>query len=544
VARVSPQHFQVTVDAWKDHGNRLSFLNGSSFSLNDFHDGKNFRDYFLGKYQKREQEIRRSRKPMKVKDQEVIALYEEARAELKKNGEERYNRQGNNRVWEWAVSGARGGWNQFSQLVFGPMLVQDPEKKNVPVPITKSYGEGLPLAQYWASMHGARKGTLDRAAGTREPGALTKDIINTVINYQVSSEDCGTTKGVSMSPADKDATDRYLAKKVELKDGTSIEAGTLLTSTLTTRIQNSGVNQIIVRSPLHCQMQRGICAKCFGLNEKGRHHDIGTNVGVIAGHALGEPVTQLTMRTFHTGGVSGPGDVVDAFQRVKDLFRVPETLPNEAALSTVTGTVEAVRPDPRGGYSVFIAGKEHRVVTGKPLPNIHVGAQVQRGQALSEGPINPKHLLAQTRNMSKVRAYMTDEIDTAYGGMVRRRNIETVVKAMTNLTHVNSAPAESGMMRGQTVPLSEVEAFNAEARAAGRPTITHTPQLRSMTQVPLSGQEDWMARLNYQRMKETYQEGAAQGWASDIHGHPIPGLAHGAEFGMRPFTPIKPPKSA
>ena len=540
VGRKAPKHFPLTVDAWKDHGNEMSFLNGSSFSINDFHDGKAFRDYFLKGYREEEAAIRASSKPRKVKDREIVEVYQRARKKLREHGEARYNARSDNRVWEWAESGARGGWNQFSQLVFGPMLVQDPEKKHVPVPITASYGEGLPLAQYWASMHGARKGTLDRAAGTREPGALTKDIINTAINTRISGSDCGTTQGAPMSPADHDAVDRYLARRFVLQDGTGFDPGTLLTTAILSRAQGSNIQQVMVRSPLHCKMRTGICATCFGLNERGVNHHVGTNIGVIAGHAMGEPVTQLTMRTFHTGGAGDSGGVVDAFARVNQLLKVPDRLPNASTLATVSGVVDVVRKDPRGGYTVFIrptAGEravEHRIVTGKHLPAVQKGVAVQRGQQLSSGVIDPRQLLQHTRSMPKVRTYLTDEIYNAYDGMVRRRNIETVVKAMTNLTHVNHGPDDSGMIRGQMVSLSEVDAYNAEARADGREMVRHTPQLKSMTQVPLAGNEDWMARLNYQRLKETYQEGAAQGWSSDIHGHPIPGLAHGAEFGLQP----------
>ena len=534
VGRTDERHFPMTVDTWKNLGNQLSYLNGSSFSLDDFHDGKAYRDEVLAKYKVEEARIRKSRKSRKAKDKEIVDLYMKARKELQVGGEARYTREDKNRMWEWGVSGARGGWNQFSQLVFGPMLVTDPEKKPVPVPITTSYGEGLPLAQYWASMHGARKGTLDRARGTAEPGALTKDIINTVLNYQITAEDCGTPRGVAMSPGNVDTIDRYLAKKVTLKDGTVFDVGVLFTSAMATRAQNSGVAQVIVRSPLHCIMKKGICAKCFGLNEKGKLHQAGTNIGVIAGHALGEPVTQLTMRTFHSGGVASGAGITDAFQRVKQLLKVPETLPNAARLAEVAGTVDSVKDDARGGQTVIIAGKEHRITTGKVLPGIRKGIQVRRGQQLSSGIIDPRQLLTQTKNMGRVRSYMTEEIENAYGGKMRRRNIETVVRAMTNLTRVNFAPPESGMLRGQHVALSEVEIYNDEARREGRPLIRHTPELKSMEQLPLVGQEDWMARLNYQRLKDTFQEGATQSWSSDIHGaHPIPGLAHGAEFGLR-----------
>lgn len=541
VAKKNPDAFPVMVDTWKDHGNRLSYLSGSSFSLDDFHDGKTFRDYFLRGVRAEEDAIRKSRKPRKQKDKEIVDLYTKVREKLKEVGEARYTREGKNRMYEWKQSGAKGNWNQFSQLVFGPMLVTDPENKQVPVPITKSYGEGLSLSQYWASMHGARKGTLDRAAGTREPGALTKDIINTVINTHITADDCGTQNGVSMAAGHRDVEGRYLAKLVRLKDGTEITANTLVTPALQTRMQNSGVGQVVVRSPMHCEMKRGICAKCFGMNESGKHHSVGTNIGVISGHALGEPVTQLTMRTFHTGGVGGGGGVVDSFSRVKQLFKVPKKLPNKAVLAEVGGTVQSVQKDARGGYTITVAGKEHRVVTGKPLPGIRVGTRVRKGEQLSDGLVDPVDLLSKTKSMPKVRAYMADEIEKAYQGMVRRRNIETVVKSMTNLTDIKSAPYDSGYLRGQSAPLSEVEEYNRKARQDGRETIKHAPKVRPMTEVPLEVQEDWMARLNYQKLKSTYQEGAAQGWSSNIHDHPIPGLAHGAEFGLKTPKPLAPP---
>ena len=211
-------------------------------------------------------------------------------------------------------------------------------------------------------------------------------------------------------------------------------------------------------------------------------------------------------------------------------------------MATVSGQVSLVRQNPLGGYDVVIEGKTHRVIEGKVLPSIRKGVHVKKGDPLSSGSINPHELLQQTRSMGRVRDYLTTEVSKAYGGSVRRRHVETVVRAMTNLTMVNSAPPDSGLMRGQLTPLSRVKAYNEEAKAEGKPTILHTPQLRPMTEMPLAGKEDWMARLNYRRLKETYQEGAAQGWASDIHGdHPIPGLAHGAEFGLKPYEPPKVP---
>ena len=546
IAREHPKQFSTTVDAWKDHGNRLSYLHGSSFSLNDFHDGKELRDEILAPYKAQEKRIRASSKSEKKKSEEVIALYMQAGNELKKRGEARYTGS-DNRMWEWAASGARGGWDQFKQLVMGPLLVNDPQNNPVPLPITRSFGEGLGFSQYWTSMHGARKGTLDRAQGTKDPGALTKEIVNTVINYQVTADDCGTTKGIALKPTDTDIVDRYLAADLKLSGGDVLRRGTLVDTRVQSRLRNSNISKVIVRSPLRCEQASGICAKCFGLSERGKHHSIGTNIGVIAGQALGEPVTQLTMRTFHSGGVvSDGGGVVDAFKRAKQLFSVPKKLPGSATVSTVSGTITRVETDlGAGGWSVYVDEKRHHVPSDRTLLGETVmGATVKKGDPLSSGPINPHDILKHTGSMTRVRNYIATELEAAYnskGRLTNRRNIETVVRASTNLAEIVSAPGHPEYTRGQRLPLSEVEDANRKARASGRPEVEYRPLLRSMTQMPLSGREDWLQRLNFQRLKETLSEGAAQKWTSDIHGSVIGGIAHGADFGFdSPTAPAMP----
>lgn len=536
VAKQYPKEFPKTVDEWKDHGNTMSYLNGSSFGIDDFHDGKNFRDSILKKYKTEEKKIRKLRLPKKARDKKIIELYGRATDELKTRGQARYTGS-SNRVYEWADSGARGGWTQFSQLVFGPTLVQDAKKRTVPVPITKSFGEGLPLSQYWAALHGARKGTIDRAAGTKDPGAMAKNIVNATISYQVTIDDCGTRRGTTMSPSDHDAMDRYLAQGVALKSD-RIEADTLLDPPTMARIRNAKVTRIVVRSPLYCTASAGICKKCFGLNENGKMHHIGTNVGVISGQAMSEPMTQMAMKTFHTGGVAAGSAAkgYSAFKRVKQLLEVPKTLPGSAVMSKYEGSIEKVEKNRAvGGYDVFIAGKKHSVPANLALlPTTKAGTPVKKGALLSEGPINPHELLKHTGSINKVRAYLTNELADVYPSNMRRRNIETVVRSMTNLARVHQAPGPDRYVRGQVAPLSELESENKLAREEGRPGITFRPVLKSIKEVPLAAEEDWLGRLNFNRLKNTYQEGAAQGWTADIHGkHPVAGLVHGAEFGLR-----------
>jgi len=552
VAQSDPDEFSGMIDGWKELGFTLSYKNGSSFSLNDFHDGKTIRDNVLKKYKKEENVIRKSGISRKKKDQKIIALYQKAGEELKVIGQAHYKAKKDNRMWEWAESGARSNWGQFGQLVMGPMLVQNPSKEFVPVPLTTSFGEGLPISQYWAALHGARKGTLDRAAGTRDPGALTKELINTVIAYSVTDKDCGTSKGTLMSVMAKDIEGRYLAREVPLKSGDKLTRGTLVSSALLTRMKNSGPQKVLVRSPLHCQQATGICATCYGLNERGTLYKKGTNVGIIAGHALGEPVTQMQMRTFHTGG-AGTDGLTDYFQQAKDLFKVPEKLRGAATLAEVTGRVDKIETDALGGKKVTIGGKLHVVPHSTPLlPKIRVGADVKKTDALSVGRKNPHDILRISNNIHAVRNHLTTELDSLYvetTGNERRRNIETVIRAMTDVAQVTESSEHENLLNGQMMSLSRIENRNKELKKLGLPTIQHKPLLKPMDKVPLSGKEDWMARLNFQRLKDTLIEGGAQNWKSDIQGHPIPGLAHGAAFGLQapktaaissPFP--KPPK--
>jgi DNA-directed RNA polymerase subunit beta' len=364
---------------------------------------------------------------------------------------------------------------------------------------------------------------------------LTKELINTVIAVSITDNDCGTSKGSFLATTSADIEGRFLAQDVPLKGGDKLARGTMLSSTLVSRLKSSGPQKILVRSPLHCQKASGICATCYGLSERGALYRKGTNVGIIAGHALGEPVTQMQMRTFHTGGAGSDG-LTNYFQQAKDLFKVPAKLKGSATLSEVNGKVEKIETDALGGKKVTIAGKLHTIPHTTPiLPKIRVGAQVRKAEALSTGRKNAHDILKITGSIGAVRNHLTTELDSLYTtttGNERRRNIETVIRTMTNVAEITESAPHENLLRGQMMSLSEVQGRNRGLKASGQPAIKFKPVLKPMDKVPLSGQEDWMARLNFQRLKDTLIEGGAQNWKSDIHGHPIPGLAHGAAFGL------------
>lgn len=535
VAADHPQDYARVVDAWKDAGNKISYLSGSSFSLKDFHDGVDFRTKVLAPYKKEEAVIRASSASQQHKDAKIVELYGRAIDEIKEKGLAHY-KSSNNRVFEWAASGARGGWGQFGQLVVGPVLVTDAKGAPVATPILRSYGEGLSISDYWTQMHGARKGAVDRASATSKPGAMTKVIVNTAINTTITSEDCKTKKGVSMSPSDPDAVDRYLAQSVHEGRVNAI-AGSLLTPPLLAEMRANKVDRIIVRSPLYCQMSLGICQHCYGLRAGGGHYAVGTNIGVIAGQALGEPITQLTMRTFHSGGAVQKGGYEPAsFERVAQIFNVPKTLKGAATIALSGGTITRVTANTSvGGHDVYVDAHKYHVPSERMLlEHTKAGTVVKAGQPLSDGPIQPHDLLKATKNIREVRAYLADEGVKSYGKLgVKRRNIETVIRAMTDVTSIEHAPGHPEFLRGQYASLARVEHLNRKAAREGISAIEHTPQLLSMESVPLSHSEDWMGRLNFQEAQRTFERGAAMAWTSDIHESTVAGIAHAAEFGKR-----------
>jgi hypothetical protein len=245
-----------------------------------------------------------------------------------------------------------------------------------------------------------------------------------------------------------------------------------------------------------------------------------------------------THNSFHSGGVaSGAGaGSVSTLARLQQLLNMPQTLRDSATLSQAEGKIQSVKPSSAGGVEVTVGGKKHYVPRHLVTPDIKTGGEVKKGDSLSvaHAPTNPHQLLDITGNINKVRAYLVDQLDAAYGKQgVRRRNVETVVRGLTNLTKVKD-PGSSEHLHGDVLPLSAVEEHNRNLPKGKRP-IEHTPVLHGMSQIPFKASKDWIARLNYRQLPVTIQEGASEGWKSNLHGtHPIPGIAYGVEFGKPP----------
>ncbi len=537
LAKNHTREFATTVDELKNLGNEYAFKMGFSFGLKDLATLPG-RNKIIADAKKAADVVAHSGHSKADRDNQTVDIYQKATDRIEA---ETKAMTSDNRLSQMVLSGARGKIEQLRQMIAAPMLVQDSHNNTIPTPITKNYSEGLDIGDYWLAQHGARKGTLQRVLGTEAPGTISKDIINSTMSTVVISNDCKTNQGLLMDLSHKDIHDRYTSKAYKLKDGSELKSGTLLTPELTNKLKNSKIDKVLVRSPLKCQHGDGICAKCFGLNESGKLHDIGTNLGVLAGQALSEPAVQMAMDAFHTGGVAtGRGALsVDRLTRLSNALSMPKKLKNSATLARLSGKITDVKKDAVGGVDIFIGGERHFVPKHLVTPDMKVGTEVKKGQPLSEGFINPHHLLPLT-DIHAVQNYLTNEM---YGGLyekegVRKRNVEVVVRALTNLTKVKD-PGHSDFTHGDIAPATVVEEHN-RTLAKGKRPISHEPILRGIAQVPLTGSSDWLARLNYRELHSTLQQGAAQGWKSNLHGtHPVPGLAFGAEFG-KPPAGVKP----
>ena len=535
-----------------------------SLSLDDFEPDRESRDKALKEAQKVVDVLMRSNLPQRDKERRSVEAWTTASEKMDVAHMKKIKDNPSN-LAVMLKAGVKPSATQYKQLVLSPVLMADASGKPINQPIMKSYSEGLDIASYWTQQQGARRGTVMKVQEVREPGVFTKRMISTTLNMVVTDDDCGTNRGISLNASDRNAHDRMLATDFSAK-GANFSAGTLLTPQIIDRIKSADKNAfLVVRSPLKCENAKGLCKKCAGLRPNGQEYEKGTNVGVLASQSLGERSVQLTMKAFHTGGVvqSGEGSrAVDDFERVQQLTDLTESIPNSATVAMKSGKIDKIDRD-RTGASIWVGGVKHHVGkdrTGAPLfeglPQASkssgskawrppkVGMRVRAGEVLSDPNrtnVNPRDLYRATNDMETVQSFMVDELSSIYGNDVRRQHVETVVRAMGNLTKVRDPGDASDLLRGEFQTASVIRARNRELLKAGKQPIEHSPVLKGVDSMPLAAQEDWLAKLQHIKLKSTLMDAASVGASSDLHGiHPVPGLAYGAEFGITSKDSLKP----
>jgi DNA-directed RNA polymerase subunit beta' len=535
LTRIAKDHTNLygeVANKFKDIGNNYSTNLGYSVGLSDFKViNKTARDRLIAGAQKEAERIRKGSGSSKNKEKKIINLYAGVDDQLDKLNTFHLKKFPTN-ISRMVDSGARGNFTQLKQIVSSPILVKDGKDRVVPYIIPKSYSEGMDVASYWTTMHGARKGTVQKVQGVRDPGYISKQVMNSSMSQLVTEKDCGTTKGIYLSLNSPDILDRKLATNTKFGSRKYTRNVTIDTRTLSAA-KKAGRKRILVRSPLRCEASHGVCQSCIGNRASGASWDIGTNIGVIAGQSIGEPSTQLSMNAFHEGGLAkGRGAKSQGtFERLGQTLRLPVDLPNRAPLALSTGTVQRVEIAAQGGHNIYIGGKSHYIPASQERW-VKKGQKVRKGEPLSNGVVDPRGLLA-LRGLQDVQDHLTGEIHgvLSTAAPVRRRNVEVVVKAMTDITRVEDPGNHPDWIPGDMRRYSAVRSWNSKSK--GKP-VEHTPVLKGVNVLPLSVQEDWVARLGYNNLGRTLIEAAREGWKSNIHGfHPIPALAYAKEFGKK-----------
>lgn len=562
VARNDPQLFSKTVDQLTDLGNQYAFQRGFTLSLADLQPDLPEKDALLAEAKE---------KAKKLDDAAKIKLYQDVDEKIKKILGKRLGEQENN-LYQMVASGSRGNINQMKQIVSAPLLVEDVKGNTLPIPIDQSFSKGLDLSQYWNSLYGSRRGVVDKQLQTSKPGEFNKDLMATVVRNVISDEDCNTSDGLDMEIDNIDAQDRILAKDIKVGAKTIAKAGDVVTANLVSAARKSKLKKIKVRSPVTCKMPKGTCSKCYGLDADGRMPAIGDNIGAIAGQSMTEPLTQMVLNTMHSGGVAG-AQKLTGYAKIDKLVKMPKVIMGKATLSEKTGKVSSIENAPAGGKNIFVGTEKHFVAPGNSL-KVKVGTPVKQGDALSDGLIQPRELV-RLKGMRAAQDYITDEITSGYrdtGINIKRKNIETVVRSMTDTTRVLDG-GDSTHLFGDVIPFTMAEAFNQSAmgkvpieEAMGKPLykdhgpvkagtkvgkrvakileglghaevaigpepIIHEPFVDGIKQLPMLNR-DWMSQMGYHHLARGIKEGAGETWTSELHGYaPVPAFAYGAEFG-------------
>lgn len=342
-------------------------------------------------------------------------------------------------------SGARGKISNFTQLAGMRGLMAKPDGSTVEIPITSSFIEGLSVSEFFLSTHGSRKGDADTALRTADSGYLTRRLVDVAQDIIVKEFDCGTHQGLVVydllnekdnsiiEPLAERILGRYASKKIvnpETKE-TIVEAGEMINENAVIKITKAGIKRVEIRSVLTCKSNNGVCQKCYGRNlATGNLVEKGEAVGIMAAQSIGEPGTQLTMRTFHTGGVASGDDITQGLPRVEELFeaRIPK---GKATIAEVTGKVIGIEEN-NGKHTITIeneAGCHEHVTNYNMKLRVAVGDEVEAGDKLTEGVISPKELLAVTDPLT-AQEYILKEVQKVYklqGVDISDKHIEIIV---------------------------------------------------------------------------------------------------------------------
>ncbi|MBR3132920.1 MAG: DNA-directed RNA polymerase subunit beta' [Clostridia bacterium] len=482
----------------------------------------------------------------------VIKVWEKATKDVTEAMKDNFDEL--NPIYMMAQSGARGNMNQLRQIAGMRGLMANTSGKAVEIPIKSCFREGLDALEYFISSHGARKGLADTALRTADSGYLTRRLVDVSQDIIIREDDCGTHDGIEvedikdgnqvLEKLDERLVGRYVLEDIidpKTKE-VIVDTETMITDDIAKKIVDAGFTKVRVRSILGCRAKHGACSKCYGMGLATRKRvNIGESVGIIAAQSIGEPGTQLTMRTFHTGGVAG-GDITQGLPRVEELFeaRTPKGL---AVITEIAGKVSI--NDDKKRKEVTIMGKDDAktyVISFGSKLCVKDGDEVEAGDPITTGSINPNDILG-IKGPEGVYKYIIAEVQKVYrnqGVDINDKHIEVIARQMLKKVRVEDG-GDTGLFTASLVDMYEFEEANEKAIAEGKQPAKGKRVLLGITKASLAT-ESFLSAASFQETTKILTEAAIKGKTDSLMGlkeNVIIGKLIPAGTGLRQFRDIQ-----
>lgn len=489
----------------------------------------------------------------------VVEIWTDAKDQIQ--GELMQSLDKTNPIFMMSDSGARGNASNFTQLAGMRGLMAAPSGKIIELPITSSFREGLTVLEYFISTHGARKGLADTALKTADSGYLTRRLVDVAQDVIVREEDCGTDRGLLVSDI-KEGTEmiepfieriegRYSKETIRHPetDEIIIRPDELITPEIAKKITDAGIEQMYIRSAFTCNARHGVCEKCYGKNlATGEKVEVGEAVGTIAAQSIGEPGTQLTMRTFHTGGVAG-SDITQGLPRIQEIFEARNPK-GQAVITEIEGVVEDIKLAKDRQQEIVVKGANETrsyLASGTSRIIVEIGQPVQRGEVLTEGSIEPKNYLS-VAGLNATESYLLKEVQKVYrmqGVEIDDKHVEVMVRQMLRKVRIIEA-GDTKVLPGSLVDIHNFTDANREAFKHRKRPATAKPVLLGITKASLET-ESFLSAASFQETTRVLTDAAIKGKRDDLLGlkeNVIIGKLIPAGTGMRRYSDVKYEKTA
>lgn len=530
VERVAPM-----LDKIKSFGYKYATISGTTWSIDNVkvpHEKKEI----VERYRALEEEVKGQFEEGLLSEEEryqkVIAIWEKAKSEIEKVLPASIEKNGS--VYDMIISGARGSISNVTQMAGMKGLIQNTTGRTIDFPIIPSYKEGLSPIEYFITTHGSRKGLADTALNTARAGYLTRRLVDVAQDVVVTEDDCGTKASKIMTkenisgleiPLAKNIRGRILAKDIVTSDGTTLfKKGHLVGKEDAAVIEKAGVTEVAVRTPMTCKTIYGVCRMCYGLDlGRNRLVDRGESVGIVAAQAIGEPGTQLTLRTFHQGGVAGI-DITQGLPRVEEIFEC-RNVKNPAVVAKYSGTVAEIKNE-NGVRSIVVLSdkaetKKDSVEYELPVrrvPIVKVGEAVVKGQLLTDGSANIDDVY-QYGGREMAEDYIIREINKVYelqGASIARKHLELIIRQMFSRRKIKEA-GDTSFSPGDVVEITELLEENNKMKEMGLREAKAELIILGITQTSLHA-KSWISAASFQNTNRVLIANAVKGGTDTLRG--------------------------